>query len=96
MLYLFYRIMVTGRRSLLRCGSQQTINTMGRFKLLQELNEHKVGEIINVHDNLDRDMIRFKYGVQIIDSKVEIVEETKIEVAEVNKAVIPKTKKVKK
>lgn len=69
---------------------------MGRFKLLQELNGHKIGEIINVHDNLDRDMIRFKYGVQIIDSKIEIAEETKIEVAEVNKAVIPKTKKVKK
>ena len=69
---------------------------MGRFKLLQELNEHKVGEIINVHDNLDRDMVRFKYGVQIIDSKVDVVEETKIEVAEVNKAIIPKTKKVKK
>lgn len=69
---------------------------MGKFKLLQELNEHKVGDIITVHDNLDRDMIRFKYGVQIIDSKVEVVEETKIEVAEVNKAVIPKTKKIKK
>lgn len=57
------------------------IKTMGTFKLQSDFIGKLKGDIIHVPDSLDNDMIRYNYGVKIDDVKVEV--------PSVNKAVIP-------
>lgn len=54
---------------------------MGTFKLKSDFIGKLKGDIIHVPDYLDNDMIRYNYGVKI--------DEAKVEVPSVNKAVVP-------
>lgn len=59
---------------------------MGTFKLKTDFIGKQMGDIIQVADYLDNDMIRFGYGVKIDESKID---KSKVDVPAINKAVVP-------